>query len=1076
MPPASVASKKLVRDFKLKGMSAPHFFSSLADVEKYAGRHPYSQFMRRAWETMQLNGILCVDGKPTVYFKEVASLTSNDRRSLYNKFWNQGLATLLVVSTPDSVEVFSSLARPAKGDTPLEDEHRLVQTLDQAARVLFVRRVQTGQIYRNYPESFQPDSAVDKLLLKNLRIARDQLHKHNNLPYKTVHSLLGRVIFTCYLIERQIIDERDFAEAGAKGVTNLHQLLRKYDGSQARDMLFDLFDVLQRHFNGSLFDKTLKTEHRLIQAEHMAVLRRFLNVEDLDTGQQTFDFWAYDFRMIPVETISSIYEEFLSAEDSERQRKSGAYYTPKYLAEMVTDVAVQGTSLIGKKILDPACGSGIFLVILFNRIAEQWRRRHPRVHNRTRAEELLNIIRTQLCGVDTQETACRIACFSLYLAFLDHLEPREIREIEKLRGKVLDNFLVLKDQLPEDAESPVIFERNFFDADLPIGGPFDIVIGNPPWVSRGRLSDRKALEWCLSEHNPYREDVPKKLRARYFQPAGQIAHPFMWKAPVHLRPNGRACFVLPTKVLFNNQTDVFQAGWFSTVTVDKIIQLSDWRHILFENAICPALIIRFARPQPAKDYRIEYEVPKVTDYDPRRGVITILPEDRKKVRLPEVLEGAKKEEISTVWKKRFWGTRRDVLLIDRLLEMPRLDDITGTPEKPKRFISGQGFQPYLPEYYEIANGKPRPKTNSRGKPIHGDPKPIWWPKDHLYIDAKDRALDLILTENDCTPFSLFDFDKPFTELRRSPAESLFQPPMVLVNHSVSRKAFCDFPVIFRHALQSFSPTDDTPENTCLLIFLAAVLNSDLADYYFFHTSGKLGIERDEVYLGEIRLLPFPLPDDSPNPKHAWEIIESVAQLMAGCKRSIESDFIGRKEKTKAVMQKISPLVYEYYDISEREQILLKDTSTIFKPSMMPPSLNARIPTTRPPTLPQRREYVALLCDILNSWAKRSPFKVTGAVEYSESMGTAIVKLSKSRQPKTVTQEPTSDELQASLANIQKGLPRDSGKIIYQRSLTVFAGDSLYILKPLAGRHWTKTAAINDADDIAAAILTSRSDE
>jgi len=1075
MATLSVASKKLIKDFSLKRVSASDFFGSMDDIEKSAGHHPYSHFMRRAWEAMHLNGILCIEDRPTVYFKEVKRLDSLSKRELYQKFWNQGLATLLVISSPQEVQVFSSMAEPAKEDSDIKDEHRLVEILDSTAKVLFARRVQTGQIYRDHPESFKPDKAVDKFLLRNLRSARDLLHAHNELDYKVVHALLGRIIFTCYLVERKIINKKQFSKAGAREVKALRELFTKYEGDKARDVLYNLFAVLQGHFNGSMFDNTLENERPKIDGKHIEILKRFLNGDELGTSQLTFDFWAYDFRVIPIETISSIYEEFLAAEDDEEQRESGAYYTPKHLAEMVVDVAVDGWNLLGKRILDPACGSGIFLVILFNRIAEQWRRENPGVHNMTRAEALLEIIREQLCGVDTKETACRIACFSLYLAFLDQLNPREIHELEEKRGQVLDNFLALKENNYANTKTPVIFEGNFFE-DVPVGKDYDLVIGNPPWVSRGKVSDTKALEWCLSESNPYLVDAPasKKDRERYFQPAKQIAHAFMWKSPVYLKAGGRACLVLPTKVLFNNKTDKFQAGWFSTVTVDKVIQLSDWRHILFENAECPAVIIKFTRQKPVEDYSVEYHVPKVSCLDPRCGVIDILPEDRKTLRVSEIRQSAENNEISAIWKKQFWGTRRDVLLLDRLLEMPRLGDITGKPEEPKRFISAQGFQPYLPEYYEIVNGKHRPILKKNGKPKHGEPKPIWWPKEQLYVDARQKSINLILTKQDYCKFGEYKFKKEFNELRRSPNKAVFTPPMVIINHSVSRKAFCDFPVVFRHALQSItiSKNNTSEEDKKLLMFLSAVLNTNLADYCFFHISANLGVERDQVYLEEIELLPFPLPEDTSNPSNSYKIIEQVAEQMNGLKASIEKNYMAQEEGTKDAMQNIEPLVYEYYGISEREQMLIEDTVTIFKKSMMPSSANNKVRTIESPTPDERSNYVELLCNILNSWAKRSKFRVNGRIEYSSVLGESIVTLWKSPKVEHVKQVQTSDDLQVALKNIRQALPDQIGRFRYHRNLKVFAGNKLYILKPLAMRHWTKTAAINDADEIAASILSS----
>jgi len=1071
MTTLSFASEKLIKDFGLKRVPASDFFGSMDDIEKSAGRHPYSHFMRRAWQQMNLNGILCIEGRPTVYFKEVKHINSLRQRQRYRKFWNQGLATLLVVKSPKEVQVFSSLAEPAKEDSALEDEYRLVETLKSTTEILnLVRRVQSGQIYREHPESFKPDKTVDKFLLKNLKNARDLLVGHKKLKYKIAHTLLGRIIFTCYLIEREIIDEKLFNKAGAKGINNLHELFNKFDGDKAKNILYQLFAVLQRYFNASVFDATLKDERLNIAPGHIEILKRFLNGDDLEQKQMTFDFWAYDFHIIPVETISSIYEEFLAAEDEDEQRKSGAYYTPKHLAEMVVDTATDKWDLLGKKILDPACGSGIFLAILFNRIAEQWRRKNPGVHNTTRSEALLEIISKQLCGVDVNETACRIACFSLYLAFLDQLSPRDVHELENKRGKVLDNFLALKKDNYASTKTPVIFEGNFFE-DLPVGKDFDLVIGNPPWVSRGKVSDTKALEWCLSQSNPYLEDSPrsKANRKQYFLPAGQIAHAFMWKAPVHLKPDAKACLVLPTKVLFNNKTDKFQAGWFSSVTVNNVIQLSDWRHILFENAECPAVIIKFTPKTPAEDYSVEYQVPKVSGLDPRCGIIDILPEDRKTLRLSEIRQSAENNEISTIWKKQFWGTRRDVLLLDRLLEMPHLGDITGKPEEPKRFISAQGFQPYLPEYYEIVNGKCRPIINENGKAKHGTPKPIWWPKEHPYIDANQKDTNLILTRQDYCKFGEYKFKKEFNELRRCPNKAFFEPPMVIITKGFSKKIFCDIPVVFKNTFQSIS---GITEDTNILMFLAAVLNTNLADYYFFHISANLGIERDQIYVNEIELLPFPLPEDTSNPSSSYKIIAQVAEQMNGLKASIEKNYMAQEEGTKAAIQNIEPLVYKYYGISKREQMLIKDTVTIFKKSMMPSSVNNKVRTIESPTPDERSNYVELLCNILNSWAKRSKFRVNGRIEYSSVLGESIVTLWKSPKVEHVKQVQTSDDLQVALKNIQQALPDQIGRFGYHRNLKIFDKDNLYILKPLTRKHWTKTAAINDADEIAEAILSS----
>ena len=213
-------------------------------------------------------------------------------------------------------------------------------------------------------------------------------------------------------------------------------------------------------------------------------------------------FKLYDFSFIPVELISAIYQEFVNAEAEAKaqptqknqprndgQRTQGAYYTPPRLAELTVDIATEDWStLLDKRCLDPACGSGVFLVILFVRMAEEWRKRNPGANTRRRYDELMRFLSENLCGVDIHPTACLVTCFSLYLAFLDQMEPKEIMELrEALEQDTKEKLLprILWEQgkpRPRSPQMDSIRELDFFE--LPTKPEFDLVIGNPPWVSR----------------------------------------------------------------------------------------------------------------------------------------------------------------------------------------------------------------------------------------------------------------------------------------------------------------------------------------------------------------------------------------------------------------------------------------------------------------------------------------------------------------------------------------------------------------------------------------------------------------
>lgn len=1049
--------------FCLEESSPPIYFRSSEEIDDFAGNIPYSHLMRRAWETMVLDGIFCIDRKPTVYFKKVNNISTEEVKRLHLLLWNQGIATLLVLISESNVRVYSALAYPAKRDEPIDSTERLVEILDVTAHALemrqFISRVETGQIYQDKKECFQTGNNVDRFLLDNLARTRDQLVESSsplidkNLIYKRIHSLLGRLIFTCYLIDRKIINGAQFAAAGAPNVSNIRDLLNTLEPESAKKVLYALFDLLQKHFNGSMFDANIAEEWLDIAPIHIDILRKFINGEEPGTNQLTFDFWVYDFSVIPIETISAIYEDFLKAENQDRQldeqREKGAYYTPKHLAEMVIDVAVEGwDSLLGKRFLDPSCGSGIFLVIIFNRLAEEWRRKNPEATNIERAKALLEIIQTHICGVDVNVTACRITCFSLYLALLDQLNPKDIHELKEKHGTILTKLLALKQDNYTTTELPVIFEGNFFDSDIPFSGAFDLVIGNPPWVGRNQGPDLVATEWCLSNNNPYCEIAPKKRvdRLAFFLPQKQIAHAFMWKTPLHAHRDGRICLLLPAKVIFN-KTDIFQAGWFNRFKVETVIQLSDLRRILFENAINPAIIVKYTSTKPEDDnYAINYETPKASKDDPRRGIVTLLPGDRKQISLKEIVAFSKANTASLLWKKYFWATDRDNELIDKLLNLTTLGNLL-----ENRWVDGQGFQPFIQENY-----KKNPKQ-------YGEPKNAWWNARQLYLDASTTDFDFALFKQNCEVIG----DR-YKLLRRSPSEKIFASPTVLINKGFTKAAFCDFPVIFQDAIYSIT---GPPEDSDLLIFLSILLKSNLAKYFQFHTSSSLGIERDQVHPNEYKRLPFPLPEATHSPKKSQAIIAKTAEIFQHTKLQLENTCIGHETIIASARAELQPLIYDYYDITEQEQILIDDTVKIFRRSVMP-TANKYIPTLSGSRREQRAEYANLLCNTLNLWAHSSKLRVRAVCNVSSRLGLGILTLHKCNDAAPYEEFSTSNDLQESLRRIKRLLRKDQGHFSYLLDLKIFERNELHLVKPLALRHWTKTAALNDADEIASAILSA----
>jgi len=1067
---AAPASPQLIAQLNLTHRKPPDFLRSVADLDSAPRPLPHAHAVRRAWSTLRLCGVVCIDRTPAVYLKEVRAVHDTDARLWHRRLWNHGVAPILVVADPTKVHVYSAWAVPASDDEEPGDENRLVRTFDRVADALelqqLIHSVETGHFYSQHAPCFDREKAVDRQLLQYLEAARKELTTGDDaLPGSDADALLTRTIFVCYLIAREIICGDHFP--GSKLATiekewGLQKLIGGVPATEARDLLFDLFGHLKGTFNGSLFDTDIDQERGRIGQRHMEVLQRFLRGDDpRPSGQVSLGFPAWDFSIIPIETISAIYEKFIEAGDEEerretrakyapphlasprasprpsKRRETGAYYTPAHLVELVVDQAVEGwDSLLDKRVLDPACGSGIFLVSLFNRMAEEWRRKNPGVRNSTRAEALGRILEDRLCGVDVSGTACRIASFSLSLALLDQLDPRDIQELCR-NGWHLPLLLRLR-QADTSAGGATVLEGNLFDPQVPLReGSFDLVVGNPPWVSRGASKDPAFLKWC-SEHPE--KPVPEK----------QIAHGFMWRAPEFLKPGARGCLLLPSAVLLNKTTSDFQRKWFQRFAVERVTDLSDLRKVLFIGSRHPAVLVRFSTEEPVlDDPRIDYEAPKADPQSLRGGPVRVFEPDHWQIRQSEVVLRAAQREAPLVWKPRLWGTPRDLRFLERLMDMSPLDDLAGPPGSGKRWIEGVGFKPLNPR-------KRRLDSRKREK-VHD----AWWPTGHLYLEGR-TAFDLVLV-----PQYAVRVGDRFRKLHRSPNKRIFRPPMVVFNRGFTKVGFCGFPVVFQDWLHSVAgPRQDED----LLRFLTAVLASDLAAYFLFHTAASWGTERAQVHEFEVFRMAFPLPEQAPDPGRARGIVAEVSERLTRLQADAGEAVIGRQQFADQAKSDLRPLIWEYYDIDQWENKLIQDTLEVLKRSSTPSGPSSRVPTLFPVSDDHRRKYAHILCGVLNGWAEGSGYTVSASVTHSRVSGLGVVTLSKRRAARDYEESEGSAELNQALAKIARLLPERCSGVEMVRGLKVFDKDQLHIVKPLMLRFWTQTAALNDADEIASAIL------
>lgn len=220
-----------------------------------------------------------------------------------------------------------------------------------------------------------------------------------------------------------------------------------------------------------------ESDFSTVGQDALDILIRLLQSEEISTGQQSL-FDMYDFSILPIEFISNMYEKFIGKENQENE---GAYYTPTFLVDYIVSETI-GKKLnesdnYNCKVLDPACGSGIFLVESLRKIIEKYITINEITDTDTDEfrQALKSIAQDNIFGIDKDPSAIQVAIFSVYLTLLDYQAPADIGKF-KFPNLLGTNF-ICSDTFDLDNKDLKALEDKKLN--------FDYIIGNPPWKRGG---------------------------------------------------------------------------------------------------------------------------------------------------------------------------------------------------------------------------------------------------------------------------------------------------------------------------------------------------------------------------------------------------------------------------------------------------------------------------------------------------------------------------------------------------------------------------------------------------------------
>ena len=567
------------------------------------------------------DGMWSGESSLTVYFKSEPEAPPDDQVAEWRReIWNQGFAPLLWVVSPEQIDLYNGFGQPQETGDAAEHRLQTFQRIEEELERLdaFAGRLamETGTFWQEpNARNVNRESSVDRRLLSDLaKLERNLVEA--GMSRSDAQGLIGRTIFTQYLIDRQIITTRNLADL--YGYNTLADIL------QDRHATERLFDWLRETFNGDMFP----SEKSPIPSDgHLRRVSDFLSATDPDSRQGSL--FPYQFDVIPVELISSIYEQFARGEDPTSDFGHGrdVFYTPLPLVSLVLDEVTEG--LTGREtLLDLTCGSGVFLVEALRRLV--------RIRSGG-AEPTRRLIRStlhkQIYGVDISEAAVRVAAFSLYLAALE-LDPKP-KPPHALKFKPLIGETLIVGDAHDEALLTKRGSRK----------QFDVIVGNPPWSYKGR-------EATAARRYESREgaDAPRGEGIRFVRRAIDFAS-----------DNTRFGLVLSATQFFSRSGTGADAvrqlvDTLSPVTLVNLSNQSDW---LFSNAKMPAVVLFAKHRSATRDIITTVQVPWSPSGN-HSHTFEIAPSDISTLSLGE---WQRKPELL---KAAFFGCRRDLALLDWL--------------------------------------------------------------------------------------------------------------------------------------------------------------------------------------------------------------------------------------------------------------------------------------------------------------------------------------------------------------------------------------------------------------------------
>ena len=806
----------------------------------------YVDLVRRGDQPM-VDAVIEAQTQPLLYVIDSARLANapmqvNEIADLRRRLAMRGEPAWLGVLRPGRLDIYGTDLNP--------DAHIQAASFfsSQSESIGVLARLAQGE------DLAEPSGLMLRSVLLGLMTHAGQELKALGFTTSESIALTGRALFFRYLMGRKIIDDTHLAQ-----ISPLATSLETCFGGEASLAATNAW--LDRTFNGDLLvlpTKNYPKYFKEVFEKYGAGVARPLNaILGLDqsiapgASQRPLDWGDLDFNHLPIGLLSETYEELMYHFDAEARRDTSVYYTPSHIAEYMVGEAFQGhPDGSHTRVLDPACGGGVFLVAAFRKLAEM---RFAETGHRPERPALRAMLNTQLVGFDINGHARTLAALALYLTALE-LDPAPT-PVEELTFKKLEGHVLIDVADPDSNPAVVKPMAGSLGNHVPQAyrAAFGLVIGNPPWTSLKpqpkktdeTIPDKDIDETFTARCREIAEQRGIPIVAKSYKNPDRVTDlPFVWGAMEWAKPGGRIALALAGRWLFKMSATGFAArkAIFQALAVTGILngasirQSQVWPNVdqpfclLFADNRLPESADQFAFVSPDDD-------PGLSD----KGRMRVDAHDAVPISLEMVVK--QPDLLKTLYR----GTALDATIVQRIREKTNYT-IGDFWTKEHGLFSGQGYQVF----------------NRSGDDTFLDGFPT--------LEAGYSKHPFLVIAESLPSYQPMGLSRP-----RDP--TIYRAPMVLVrkgnraDRGRGRALVSDVKLAYSESYYGFSAAAHA-DGKFLTRYLLVLMHSQIFEYFTLMTSGEFGIEREALQVLDIANFPIVAPEKLPKTKRA--LIEKAA--------------------------------------------------------------------------------------------------------------------------------------------------------------------------------------------------------